>query len=71
MGISNLPTICEKLIEHGSSPETPVILIQWGTYSRQKTLEGTLSTIADLASEKNSKIQRSHSLGISFPYGGK
>ncbi len=55
MGISNLPTICEKLIEHGSSPETPVILIQWGTYSRQKTLEGTLSTIADLASEKKFK----------------
>lgn len=51
MGVANLPYICEKLIHHGKAPETPVILIQWGTFSRQKTLEGTLSTIAELAAE--------------------
>ena len=52
MGIGNLPYICENLMKHGKAPETPVILIQWGTYGRQKTLEGTISTIAGLAAEK-------------------
>ncbi|WP_078549946.1 uroporphyrinogen-III C-methyltransferase [Litchfieldia alkalitelluris] len=45
MGIANLQTICEKLIHYGKSENTPVILIQWGTYGRQKTVEGTLSSI--------------------------
>jgi uroporphyrinogen III methyltransferase / synthase len=48
MGVANLPYICDNLILNGKSPNTPVILIQWGTFSRQKTLEGTLATIADL-----------------------
>jgi uroporphyrinogen III methyltransferase / synthase len=53
MGIGNLPFICENLIKHGKPAETPVILIQWGTFGRQKTLEGTLETIAEKAlSEK-------------------
>ena len=30
-----------RLIEHGRSPATPVALISWGTYPRQKTLTGT------------------------------
>ncbi|CAH0343990.1 uroporphyrinogen-III C-methyltransferase [Bacillus sp. CECT 9360] len=46
MGVANLPHICENLVKHGKSLDTPVILIQWGTLGRQKTLEGTLSTIA-------------------------
>ncbi|HWO97607.1 MAG TPA: uroporphyrinogen-III C-methyltransferase [Bacillus sp. (in: firmicutes)] len=49
MGVSNLPYICENLMKYGKSPETPVILIQWGTYGRQKTVEGTLSTIVQKA----------------------
>lgn len=52
MGIKNLPFICENLTANGKSPDTPVILIQWGTYGRQKTLEGTLATIAELAKEQ-------------------
>lgn len=51
MGISNLPFISENLIKNGKSPDTPVILIQWGTFSRQQTLEGTLSNIAAKAKE--------------------
>ncbi|ALC92885.1 uroporphyrin-III methyltransferase [Bacillus sp. FJAT-18017] len=50
MGISNLPFICENLVKHGKSAATPVILIQWGTFGRQKTLEGTLADIAEKAS---------------------
>jgi uroporphyrinogen III methyltransferase / synthase len=48
MGVGNLPYICENLIGNGKSPHTPVALIQWGTFGRQKTLEGTLATIVDL-----------------------
>ncbi|MDL4843036.1 uroporphyrinogen-III C-methyltransferase [Aquibacillus rhizosphaerae] len=50
MGIANLSYICENLIHYGKSPDTPIILLQWGTYSRQKTLEGTLATITNKAS---------------------
>ncbi|MBM7573331.1 uroporphyrinogen-III C-methyltransferase [Aquibacillus albus] len=51
MGVGNLPFICESLIENGRSPETPVALIQWGTFARQKTLQGTLATIEQQARE--------------------
>jgi uroporphyrinogen III methyltransferase / synthase len=53
MGISNLPYISKNLIKHGKPADTPVILIQWGTFSRQQTLEGTLSNIAAKAKEVN------------------
>lgn len=46
MGVGNLPFICENLIAHGKPSTTPVILIQWGTFGRQKTLQGTLSDIS-------------------------
>lgn len=49
MGISNLPFIRENLVKHGKSAATPVILIQWGTFGRQKVLEGTLADIAEKA----------------------
>lgn len=51
MGVGNLPYICENLMANGKAPETPVALIQWGTFGRQRTLEGTLATIADLVVE--------------------
>ncbi|WP_227522003.1 uroporphyrinogen-III C-methyltransferase [Bacillus solitudinis] len=50
MGIGNLSYISEQLIKHGRNPDTPVLLIQWGTIGKQKTLEGTLATIAKKAS---------------------
>ncbi|MDD5475244.1 MAG: uroporphyrinogen-III C-methyltransferase [Syntrophales bacterium] len=52
MGVKNLPTITEKLMEHGKDPETPAILIRWGTTADQESLEGTLGTIASLARER-------------------
>ncbi|WP_138416057.1 uroporphyrinogen-III C-methyltransferase [Aquibacillus sediminis] len=51
MGIANLSYISEKLVQHGKSKDTPVILIRWGTYSRQTSLQGTLATIADKAEQ--------------------
>lgn len=55
MGIANLAYLSENLIKHGKSPNKPTILIQWGTYGRQKTLEGTLATIADQAARAQFK----------------
>lgn len=47
MGVRNLPFICENLIKYGKSADTPVILIQWGTFGRQKTLTGSLEDISE------------------------
>ncbi|WP_175637840.1 uroporphyrinogen-III C-methyltransferase [Metabacillus schmidteae] len=47
MGVSNLEHICENLIQFGKSPDTPVIIIRWGTWSRQQNVVGTLSTIVE------------------------
>lgn len=49
MGVGNLPFICKNLIQYGKPADTPAILIQWGTFGRQKTLEGTLADIAEKA----------------------
>lgn len=47
MGLSNLPFIVSKLIDHGRSPETPVALIRWGTTPEQETVVGTLANIVE------------------------
>jgi uroporphyrin-III C-methyltransferase len=47
MGVGNLPFICKNLIQHGKTSSTPVILIHWGTFGRQKTLQGTLADISE------------------------
>jgi uroporphyrinogen III methyltransferase / synthase len=51
MGVENLPGIVEGLVAGGRSPDTPVALIRWGTWSCQETLVGTLATIATQARE--------------------
>lgn len=53
MGIKNLPYICEKLIEHGKSPDTPVSIIQWGTTTSQVTITGNLETIVEEVKRNN------------------
>ena len=45
MGVHNLQNIIKKLIAAGRDPETPIALIQWGTYPKQKELIGTLNNI--------------------------
>ena len=49
MGIRHLRTITEELIRHGMDKETPMLIVQWGTYSKQRSVEGTLVTIANQA----------------------
>lgn len=45
MGVERLPLIVERLLEHGKPATTPVAVVSWGTYSRQRTVEGTLADI--------------------------
>jgi uroporphyrinogen III methyltransferase/synthase len=52
MGTDNLEDWTRSLIAQGMPPETPVAIVQWGTVGRQKSVSGTLATIAKLAAEK-------------------
>jgi len=45
MGFGNLPTIAQKLTEHGASPDRPVAVISKATTPEQQTVTGTLATI--------------------------
>src|SRR5215813_1487740 len=49
MGISHLREIACELIAAGRSESTPAAAIRWGTYETQRTITGTLLTIADEA----------------------
>ncbi|HVU08044.1 MAG TPA: uroporphyrinogen-III C-methyltransferase [Verrucomicrobiae bacterium] len=52
MGTEKLDDWTKSLIAHGMSPETPAAVIQSGTFGKQKSVSGTLATIAKLAAEK-------------------
>ena len=47
MGWASIEKILEALQRAGLSANTPVALVQWGTWSRQQTVTGTLATAAD------------------------
>jgi len=48
MGVGNLRDNAKRLIDSGRTPDTPAAMIRWGTRGVQRTLVGTLATIADL-----------------------
>ncbi|HXX92290.1 MAG TPA: uroporphyrinogen-III C-methyltransferase, partial [Planctomycetota bacterium] len=50
MGQKSLAAIAEKLIDLGWSPDTPAATVQWATTPRQRTVRGTLGSIAEKAS---------------------
>jgi uroporphyrinogen III methyltransferase/synthase len=52
MGTENLGDWTKSLIAHGMSPETPVAVVQSGTWGKQKSVSGTLATIAKLAAKE-------------------
>jgi uroporphyrinogen III methyltransferase/synthase len=52
MGTDNLGDWTQSLIAQGMSPETPVAIVQWGTLGKQKSVAGTLATIAGLATKE-------------------
>ena len=45
MGVEALPEITARLQQHGRDAETPVALVQWGTWPQQRVVTGTLATI--------------------------
>jgi len=48
MGLTELPNICARLIAHGLPTSAPVAVIENGTLPTQRTVAGTLATIAGL-----------------------
>ena len=52
MGTENLGDWTKSLVTHGMNLETPVAVVQWGTLGKQKSVSGTLATIAKLAAAK-------------------
>lgn len=55
MGVGNLQNISENLMKNGKSKDTPVAIINWGTTTEQKTVEGTLENIYEIALAENIK----------------
>ena len=51
MGLDRLADWTGSLIQHGMAPETPVAVVHRGTTSRQKSVAGTLATIAELVAQ--------------------
>jgi uroporphyrinogen III methyltransferase/synthase len=47
MGVRRLRTIAAALVRGGMAPETPAAAVQWGTLPAQRTVVGTLATLAD------------------------
>src|SRR5207249_77373 len=52
MGLSALPEITARLLEHGADPDTPAAVIASGTLPAQRTVVATLATLADRVAEE-------------------
>ncbi len=48
MGLLGVKTLCEELVEHGLSVDTPMALVQKATTREQKVLSGTLGSMPGL-----------------------
>ncbi|WP_394558171.1 siroheme synthase CysG [Aquipseudomonas alcaligenes] len=51
MGLVGLPSICQELIAHGRSADTPAALVQQGTTQNQRVFTGTLANLPQLVAE--------------------
>lgn len=51
MGVKRLREIASTLIDAGLPDEVPAASVEWGTHGRQRTVTGTVSTIADVLSD--------------------
>ena len=49
MGWAALKAILETLQREGMAPDTPVALVQWGTWKKQQTVDGTLCDVVEKA----------------------
>lgn len=55
MGVERIGKIADELIRYGAKPETPVAMVRWGTTGHQRSITGTLATIADVAAKAEFK----------------
>jgi uroporphyrin-III C-methyltransferase / precorrin-2 dehydrogenase / sirohydrochlorin ferrochelatase len=55
MGVGGLAPICAGLIAHGLAAATPAALVEKATLAEQRVIEGTLQTMAGLATEAGAK----------------
>ncbi|MDU0353561.1 siroheme synthase CysG [Paraglaciecola aquimarina] len=55
MGLTGLPIICKKLVEHGLAADTPAAMIQSATTPRQRVVTGTLENIQQIAEQAGIK----------------
>ena len=55
MGVEALGEITTRLMENGRDPQTPVALVEWGTWTRQRVATGTLATIVAVARDSGIK----------------
>ena len=51
MGWAALQSILKTLQQEGMAPETPVALVQWGTWTKQQTVDGTLEDVVARAKD--------------------
>ncbi|MCX8035466.1 MAG: uroporphyrinogen-III C-methyltransferase [Candidatus Sumerlaeia bacterium] len=49
MGVGRLDALCGQLLLHGRAGTTPAAVVEWATLPRQRTVTGTLATIAQRA----------------------
>ena len=45
MGLLGLPALCDGLVAHGMSADTPAAVVQQGTTREQRVVTGTLRTL--------------------------
>lgn len=55
MGMKNLSVITQELINNGFSKDTPVAIVEWATHPNQRSIDGTLSSIEELALKEEMK----------------
>ncbi|MFI3096180.1 uroporphyrinogen-III C-methyltransferase [Streptococcus suis] len=55
MGMKNLAVITRELVNNGFSKDTPVAIVEWATHPSQRSIDGTLSTIEELALKEDIK----------------
>ncbi|MBU1566978.1 MAG: uroporphyrinogen-III C-methyltransferase [Proteobacteria bacterium] len=55
MGIKNLPIIVANMIKYGRDPKTPVAVVRWASTPEQRSVVGTLETIAQVVKDTGIK----------------
>lgn len=55
MGLLGAKVLCEKLVEHGMSPDMPIALVQQATTPKQKVFIGTLQSMPGIIDENTIK----------------